>query len=126
MKTIEMVNIINCLTPDEDEQQELWVSYLENRDIFTLSDHLFQIRKRYSEEDLLQVTVWKHMKNSLDRDLHRVFDQFSDLEQSVIRLLLLGCELHQISSIKGIGLVRLRHIIAVIKENPIWKELENE
>lgn len=124
MKTAEMVSLIDHLTTDNDERQELWVHYLENSDVSALSDYLTQIRAQYSEEQLLQITVWKKLDNPSDFNLQWVFDHFTDLEQSVIQLLILGVSLQQISSIKTIGINRLRHIISVIRENPAWKELD--
>lgn len=124
MKTAEMVNLINHLTTDNDERQELWVHYLENSDISVLSDYLTQIRNQYSQEKLLQITVWRKLDNPSDFNLQWVFDHFSDLEQSVIQLLILGVSLQDISSIKAVGLVRLRHIVSIICQNPAWRELD--
>ena len=124
MKTVEMVSLINHLTTDNDERQELWVHYLENSDISALSDYLTQIRNQYSQEQLLQITVWRKLDNPSDFNLQWVFDHFSDLEQSVIQLLILGVSLQDISSIKTIGLVRLRHIVSIICQNPAWRELD--
>jgi len=124
MKTVEMVNLINHLTTDNDERQELWVHYLENSDISVLSDYLTQIRNQYSQEKLLQITVWRKLDNPSDFNLQWVFDHFSDLEQSVIQLLILGVSLQDISSIKAVGLVRLRHIVSIICQNPAWRELD--
>ncbi len=124
MKTVETVDLINHLTTDKDEQQELWVHYLENSDLSALSDYLAQIRKQYSEDQLLQITVWKQLENPSDFNLQWVFDHFTDLEQSIIQLLILGVSLRDISSIKNIGLMRLRHVISIIRENPAWEELD--
>jgi DNA integrity scanning protein DisA with diadenylate cyclase activity len=119
-----MVSLINHLTTDNDERQELWVHYLENSDITALSDYLSQIRQQYSEEQLLQITVWKQLENPSDFNLQWVFDHFTDLEQSVIQLLILGVSLKDISGIKGIGLMRLRHVVSIICDNPAWEELD--
>jgi hypothetical protein len=118
------VEVISHLTTDKDEQQELWVHYLENSDISALSDYLSQIRKQFSEEELLQITIWKQLENPSDFSLQWVFDHFTDLEQSVIQLLILGVSLKDISSIKSVGLARLRHVISIIRENPAWRELD--
>lgn len=124
MKTAEMVNLINHLTTDSDEQQELWLRYLENGDISALSVYLEQIRNQYSEDELLQITVWKRLEHPSDFNLQWIFSHFTDLEQSVIQLLILGVALQQISSIKNVGINKLRHIITVIRDNPAWKELD--
>jgi len=119
-----MVSLIDRLTTDKDEQQELWAHYLVNSDISALSDYLEQIRKQFSEDELLQITVWKKLDNPSDFNLQWIFEHFTDLEQSVIQLLILGVPLLDISSIKNIGLMRLRHVIAIIRENPAWEELD--
>lgn len=121
MNTTETVSYINRLTTDRDEQQELWVHYLENNDLSALSSYLSQIRQQYSEEQLLQVTIWKQVKNPADLNLQWVFDNFTDLEQSVIHLLILNVSLVDIASIKSIGINRLRHIVSVIQQNPAWQ-----
>lgn len=118
-----MVNLISHLTTDKDEQQELWVRYLEDSDETVLSEHLAQIRKQYSEEQLLQVTVWHYLENPSDFNLQWLFDHFTDLEQSVIQLLILGVELNTIGCIKSIGISRLRHVVSIIRENKAWEEL---
>lgn len=124
MKTVELGCLINHLTTDNDEQQELWVRYLENSDVTALSDHLAEIRKQYSEEQLLQITVWRKLENPSDFNLQWIFDNFTDLEQSVLHLLIMGISLQQISSIKSIGPARLRHVISVIRENKAWEEFD--
>lgn len=124
MKTVELVDLINHLTTDKDERQELWVRYLEDNDVSTLSDHLAQIRQKYSEDQLLQITLWRQIESPSDLNLQWLFDNFTELEQTIMRLLLLGSSLQQISGIKGIGVVRLRHVISIICENPCWKELD--
>ena len=123
-QTTEVVGLINHLTTDKDEQQELWVRYLENSDVSALSDYLSQIRQQYSDDQLLQITVWKQLENPSDYNIQWLFDHFTDLEQSVIQLLVLGVSLQDISSIKSIGLMRLRHVIAIIRENPAWEQLD--
>lgn len=117
-------SLIDHLTTDNDERQELWVHYLENGDISAFSDYLTQIREQYNEEQLLQITVWRQLENPSDFNLQWVFDHFTDLEQSVIQLLILGVPLQDISSIKNVGLARLRHVISIVRENPAWKELD--
>ncbi len=123
MKTKELVGLINQLTTDNAERQELWVHYLENSDISALSDYLTEIRKQYSEEELLQITIWKKTEIPSDLNLQWLFSNFTYLEQSVIQLLILGVSLQQISGIKGIGLSRLRHVVSVIRENKAWEDI---
>ena len=121
MRTTEMVSFINRLTTDKDEQQELWIHYLENNDLSALSTHLSQIREQYSEEELLQIAVWRQIEHPSDFNLQWIFDHFTDLEQSVIHLLILGVSLSDIASVKTIGVNRLRHIVHVIQQNSAWE-----
>jgi len=123
MKTAETVSFISHLTTDKDEQQELWVHYLENNDLSALSSYLSQIRKRYNEEELLQITVWGQIERPEDLNLQWVFDHFTDLEQSVIHLLILGASLSDIAGIKAVGENRLRHVVSIIRQNPAWDAL---
>lgn len=115
---------IKQLTADEDEQQELWVRHLEgNEGIDALSKHLTQIRQEFSEDQLLQITLWRRVYQVDDLNLLGLLDKFTDLEQSVMHLLAIGASLQEISSIKKIGTVRLRHIISVIRENELWGKI---
>src|SRR5687768_9509202 len=121
MKVTETIQTIQSLTLDEDEQQELWVRCLETGDdVDTLSKHLDQIRKEFSEERLLAVTLWKQVNTDKDHKLLDLFNYFTDLEQSVMRLLILGVSLQEISGITRISMVRLRHIVAIIREQEVW------
>src|SRR4051812_30427308 len=114
MKIAEPAGLINQLTIDSDERQELWVHYLYNRDISALSNYLSKIRKTFSEDELLQITLWKKVSSSsVANELLGLFDHFTDLEQSIIRLLALGATVEQISGIKSIGVVRIRHIVSI-------------
>ena len=121
MRTTETVSFISRLTTDKDEQQELWVHYLENNDLSALSSYLSQIRKQYSEEELLQITVWKQIECPSDFNLQWIFEHFTDLEQSVIHLLILGISLSDISNLKTIGINRLRHVVSIIQQNSAWE-----
>lgn len=122
METRKTASLIDRLTSDNDERQELWVRYLENSDVSALCVHLAKIRKIHSEEQLLQVTLWRQVYNKADLKLLNLFDHFTDLEQAVMRLLALGATVEEISGIKDIPNIRVRHIISVIRENPCWKK----
>lgn len=124
MKVVETAQAIQSLTLDEDERQELWIRCLEEGDdVGALSTYLADIRKNFSEEELLQVTLWKRVFNTKESELLHLFDQFTDLEQAVMRLLALGTTLQDISGITAINTVRLDHIISVVREHDAWKSL---
>ena len=121
MQTAETARFISRLTTDKDEQQELWVHYLENNDLSALSSYLSQIRKQYSEDELLQVAVWRQIADPSDYNLQWIFEHFTDLEQSVIHLLILGVSLPDIANLKTIGINRLRHVVSIIQQNSAWE-----
>lgn len=122
MATTKTVEMINRLTTDSDERQELWVRHLENGDINALSDHLAEIRKTFSEEKLLQITLWKQVQTVSDFKLLDLFEHFTTLEQSVMRLLALGASLTEIGCIKRTSTARISHIISVIHEQKVWEK----
>lgn len=120
--TEKTAKAINSLTSDEDERQELWAHYLEkgDDDLTALSIFLDKFRKQYSEDELLQITVWKQA-NTLDHQiLLNFFENFSELEQTVMRLLILDVPLDGIASIMNFDVVQLRHIISIIRLNEAW------
>ena len=47
-----MLRMINSLTKDEDERQELWLYILEGNSIFTLIDYYKKIAKERNNENL--------------------------------------------------------------------------
>lgn len=112
--------LINRLTRDKDERQELWVLFLEHKDTSLLSFNLSQIRNRIAVADLLQRDIWIYTSGLADSSWLTLLCSFTLLEQSVMSLLALGATTFEISAIRGIKSVRLNHIIAVIRENPCW------
>lgn len=125
MKVAETAGLINQLTTDNDERQELWLHYIQNSDISALTAYLSKIRKTFSEDQLLQITLWRKVNCSSERDLLELFDHFTDLEQSIMHLLALGATLEEISGIKSIKVARIRHIVSVIREHEVWQKYGN-
>ena len=95
----------------------------DDEDLVVLSNRLNKIRILFSEEKLLQITIWRRTYGASELKLLYLFDQFTDLEQSIMRLLALGASLEQISSIKSVGVAPIRHAISIIRENDVWKEI---
>ena len=117
---VETVRAINRLTQDEDEQQELWVYYLQSGDDDAFSAHLAEIQEINREAHLLQVALWTRVSECCRPVLPDLLDKFTDLEQSVMCLLALGATLEEIGSIISVGATRLRHVISVIREHEVW------
>jgi hypothetical protein len=96
---------------------------LAQDDAVVLSTQLVRICRTFSQEDLIQVTLWRRASSTAEVDLLSLFDQFTDLEQTVMRLLAIRIPLQEISGITNIGGVRLRHMISVICEQEAWNKL---
>jgi hypothetical protein len=115
-------DLINCLTEDEDYRQELWVHYLSGNPPSTFADHLQTINNEYNLHAQIQQRVHWILKNPPSDRFYHVLENFSDIEQSVICLLTLGLTVPQVSGYKGIDEVRIRQVVAVIREHGCWEE----
>jgi hypothetical protein len=120
MKTPEVQKLINQLTSDKDEQQELWVYHLERNDVTLLPARLEELRSTSKEVELLQVDLWKRTSHRHVRSLD--IGDFSQLEQSVMHLLALGATISEISGIKRLHASKVEHVISVIREHPYWTD----
>lgn len=116
-----MNSLINCLTDDEDQRQELWLYYLNGNSIESLSDYLCCIKSDSELSEQLQKRIWAATKNGSSDFLQNVLHNFSNVEQSVIILLALGLSVAQISKYKKLAEVRVNCVIFAIKNNEYWK-----
>lgn len=93
----------------------------------SLCEHLRLIVNKVSPEDLLQVTLWKKAINAEHQVLLDIFEEFTFLEQAVLRILLLNLgntTLEELASIIKIDTVRLHHVITIIQENKVWESIK--
>ena len=124
MSPIEQVSqLINCLTKDEDQRQDLWVHYLSGHSPSTLASHLSKLKKEFSNDTDLQHLLWDVFNNPPSDKFKELLTNFSEVEQSVVCLLALGLSIGELSGYKGISEIRIRHVISVVKENDCWEEL---
>lgn len=118
----DIASLINSLTNDEDKRQQLWVYYLSSNDALSLPAHL----KTLQEEEKLQKdldTLWALIASKPAFKVLNILDSFTDLERSIIALLMLGLDLDTISKYKLISPVRLKQVIMCIKNNSNWNKL---
>jgi len=121
---IEQVSqLINCLTKDEDQRQDLWVHYLSGHSPSTLASHLSKLKKEFSNDADLQHLLWDVFNNPPSDKFKELLANFSEIEQSIVCLLALGLSISELSQYKSISEVRIRHIIQVIRYNEVWKEI---
>jgi len=113
---------VNRLTDDEDERQDLLLSYLSGLSPDTFSVKLTNIRVKSKEKQLLEVAAYQLMNTPAGEDLIDQMRRFSDLEKDIILYLTLGFTPQTISRYKGIGCVRVKQVISVIRSNPSWEK----
>jgi hypothetical protein len=121
--TDQVSQLINCLTNNEDQRQDLWVHYLSGHSASTLASHLDQLSKEFSSDSELQPLLQEVFHNPPSDKFKDLLSHFSEIEQSVICLLALGLTVSQLSKYKGISEIRIRHVISVVKEKDCWEEL---
>lgn len=115
--------IINCLTNNEDQRQDLWVYYLNGHSPSTFASYLDKLNKEYASSSELQQLLWDVFVNPPSDRFKQLLTNFSDIEQSVVCLLALGLSVTEVSGYKAIAEIRIRHVISVVKENDCWEEL---
>ena len=113
---------INGLTKDEDYRQELWVNYLSGAPSAALSNRLTQIQRENDQYGKLQEAIWTMHRDPPPPELLDFLKNFSEFEQSIMFLLLLGVSVNKLAEYKDISLVRIRQIITAIRNNPVWEE----
>jgi hypothetical protein len=118
----QIFQIINGLTSDEDYRQELWCHYLSGDSSAMLSDRLTKIKQDSENYDRLQEAIWVLYKNPPSPELLDFLRSFSEFEQSIMFLLLMGFSANEVSEYKDISLVRIRQIIVAIQNNPVWED----
>ena len=124
MKPTEKVSrLINNLTSDEDQRQELWLHYLSGNSASSFASFLDKIQREYTLEMELQKFLWLVSDSPPSERFEQLLTNFSAIERSVVCLLALGLKVSEISRYKGISDIRIRQVIAIIKENECWEEL---
>jgi hypothetical protein len=121
--TDQVSQLISDLTNDEDQQQELWAYYLSGNAESSLASYFAQINKELYIESEIQTLLRQITKNPPSEKFHELLSRFSQIEQSIVALLALGCTIDQISIYKGISEVRIRQVIQVVRYNGVWSEL---
>jgi hypothetical protein len=121
--TNQVSKLINCLTKDEDQRQDLWVHYLSGNSSSTFVAHLDKLSREFSADSELQQLLWDVFKNPPSSKFKELLSNFSDIEQSIVCLLALGLTVSQLSKYKAISEIRIRHVMSIVKDNDCWEEL---
>lgn len=123
MGTQEVRQLINCLTNDEDARQELWVHYLSGNSVDSFVSRLDEIAQDCSQDDKVKANLWNLFTNPPGERFYALLNNFSQFEQSVICLLMLGLTLSEISGYKGLSEIRIKQVVHSIKSNKCWEAL---
>jgi hypothetical protein len=115
--------LINCLTKDEDQRQDLWVHYLSGNSPSTFVSYLEKLNMQYASSIELQKLLWSIASNPPSDKFKQLLANFSEVEQSIVCLLALGLSISEISGYKAIAEIRIRHVISIVKDNACWEEL---
>lgn len=114
---------INSLTEDKDLRQELWVNYLEGASLSDLSDQKIKIEQEEQKYQQMK-SAFQHIIDNPPSDFfHEILSNFTSVEQEVLCMLALGCEINEISQYNSISEVRLRQMVVNIRNSNIWEEI---
>lgn len=113
---------INGLTNNEDYRQQLWVCYLSGDSSTVLKKRLTQIKRENELYCKMQRIIWSVYSNPPSCELLMFLKGFSEFEQSIMFLLLIGLSVNEVSEYKDISLVRTKQIITAIRNNRVWEE----
>lgn len=111
---------INSLSINEDQRQDLWVKYLESESA-DISSSLNEIQLNNELNDILVNKMVLCLTAPPAEETLQLLDNFTDLERSVIILLMLGLTRDQISRYKMIEMLRLQQLINNISVHPAWE-----
>lgn len=116
----QLVSLINSLTVNEDERQDLWVAYLSGTPTNYLSCELERIRLDDIEE--LKPSINQLLTQSIPPHLLTTLNQFSDFEKRVIYHLLLGLSVDSIARYNKLSSIRVEQTISTIRKSSLWDE----
>jgi len=119
-------NLINSLTSDEDQRQDLWVYYLSGHSSESLSSYVNDLKLETKLERDIQAYLWYVFKNPPSDNFMKLLEQLSDVEKSIVCLLALGLTVSQLSEYKGMSEIRIRQVISVLRDNHCWEQLYAE
>lgn len=118
--TAEVSHLINCLTNDDDLQQELWLFYLTGNPVESFVTHLEKMAVIFEDDAVVRESLWKLLTDPPNEEFQEFLQNFTDFERSLIIVLMLGLSVEKISSYKGISEVRIRQAISAIRYNQSW------
>jgi hypothetical protein len=115
-----VLQLINQLTKNEDERQDLWIAYLTGTPSESLHKVLPTLELSQQIQDQFKPQIHQLISSPLPQEF---IDYLTETERVVVCLLMLGCSLGTISKYNGISEVRIRQIMVSLKESNAWDKL---
>ncbi len=115
----QLMDLINNLTVNEDERQDLWLSYLSGTPTSDLPSRLDYVTLDDIEE--LKPAVQSLLANPLPQELLNVIETFPDLEKNIIFFLALGLSIDSISGYKKLSTMKVEQTLHTIQKSSHWK-----
>ena len=113
---------IDRLSLNEDDRQDLWVAYLQDPDV-NFPNTLDNIKFHRSVQEQISANIVACFYSISHDYTHDALDIFTELERSILILLMIGLSIEQISRYKMIGMLRLQQMLDNVSTHPIWEEL---
>ncbi len=124
METLDLVQLhINQLTKDEDLRQELWAIHLEGTPLCELASKLEKLNKVNERVEMMKHAIWSVFQSPPSDKFQAILEKFSALEQEVLCMLALGCDISSISEYNGISQVRIHQMIGNIRKSKEWEDV---
>src|SRR5271157_1228134 len=83
-------SLIQDLTNDEDQRQDLWVYYLSGNSSSSFASHLQKIQSQNIEYYELQTLIWNFVNDAAYPRIMELIGDFSEFERSLIIMLVMG------------------------------------
>lgn len=109
--------LISALTKNEDLRQDLWVAYLSKDIPSTFTNKLKQLSQ--------QQELNKHCSDNISKILElnipeEALNELSDLQRSILLMVVLGYSLEQISEYNGVKQVTINREMVSLSKHPVW------
>ena len=112
--------VIDHTTLDEDYRQDLWMYYIGGGDPNTFSQYLQTIQRNEYRHQCMKHNFYNIYRCMQSPYVNKFLNNFTDLERTVIFLLLLGFSSDEIAEQEQIDVVRIQGVIAAIQTHTAW------
>lgn len=120
LKLMQIQTKIEALTADEDERQDLWVAILQTPNVDPEEAYLNSIREASFNHNV-STRISQVLQQPPSQRLTDTIAKFTEFEQSVMFMMMLGFTLDDISRYKLVRPLRLMQTISTIASHPIWE-----